>query len=310
MTHSIEVTVAICCYNAANFLPNLLAQLVKQNCPLPWEILLINNNSTDNSVEIISHFSKSSSIPIRYILESEQGIAFARNRAIKESQASTFLAFIDADELPGKAWLSTAIDSLQNHSSDCVGGKIDIDLLTRPKWLCDSLLPFLGLLDHGSTPMKIINDKTPIWSGNIAYRLSLFKGGEPFDTRYNRKGKGIGGGEDSILFRKLLASNCYMRYEPKMQIVHHIPPEKLRRYYFVMLHFISGKKVGLFEFKLDSKNCIFGVPPYMFLLFFKKTLLALRLLITGHGYYMREAMNASHFLGQIIGLIQQNSSLK
>lgn len=308
MNHSPEATVAICCYNASEYLPKLLGLLLKQSCPVLWEILIVDNNSSDNSVNIVKDFTKTSKIPVRFVQETEQGIPYARNRAIEESKNSTFLVFIDADELPDKNWLVTAIKSLQTHSADCVGGEIGLDLSHRPAWLCDSMLPFLGQVKHGNKPFKIQDRSTPIWSGNIAYRLSLFKGTLPFDTRYNRKGKGIGGGSDGILFRKLLESDCVMRYEPEMRIIHLIPPEKLTRYYFLKLHFIAGKKAGLYELDVANGRKIFDVPLYMFLLFGKKTLTTLKLFITQHSDYMREAMNASHLLGQIMGLSQRHNA--
>lgn len=305
-----QVTVAICCYNAAEYLPKLFDQLVKQSCPLSWEILVIDNNSTDNSETIINDFAKSSIVPIRMVKETQLGIPFARNRAISESWSSTFLAFIDSDELPDTNWLATAITSLQTQTADSVGGEIELDLSLRPAWLSDSLLPFLGQVNYGNHPFPIQDRSTPIWSGNIAYRLSLFAGTPPFDTRYTRKGKGIGGGSDGILFRQLLASGAMMLYEPEMRIKHIIPKEKLTRRYFLKLHFIAGKKSGLYELSNTQGTSIFGVPRYMFLLFIKKILTALKFFTLNHSEYMREAMNAAHLLGQIIGLYLQTKSEK
>jgi len=307
MNNTSQVTVAICCYNAEKYLPKLLDQLTGQSCPLPWEILIVDNNSHDNSVQIIDSFTKSSKTSIRYVLESEQGIPYARNRAIEESTNSEFLVFIDADELPDINWLSSAINCLKTHSADCVGGEIDLELVSRPAWLCDNLLPFLGLVKHGHQPFQIKDRSTPVWSGNIAYRMSLFNGGLRFDTRYNRKGKGVGGGEDGMMFRHLLETNSPMFYEPKMRIVHLIPPEKLTRSYFLKLHYIAGKKFGLYELSANKNKAILGVPRYMFLLVARQCLTTLKFTIIRHPGYMREAMNVSYFLGQMIGLAQKHN---
>ena len=302
-----EVTVAICCYNAEKYLPKLLELLIQQSCPLPWEVLIVDNNSNDNSSCIIKDFSKKSNTPVRYVLELEQGIPYARNRAIMESKGSTFLAFIDADELPDKNWLTTAIGSLQANSADCVGGEIGLDLPQRPAWLCDNLLPFLGQVNHGNTSFQIQDGSTPVWSGNIAYRMSLFSDDLCFDVRYNRKGQGIGGGSDAVLFLKLLEAKCLIYYEPEMRIIHLIPHEKLTRTYFLKLHYISGKKNGLYEINIGGVRKIFGVPRYMLLLVGMKLLTTLKLFITNRPY-MREAMNLSHLIGQIVGLSQNDNS--
>lgn len=52
----------------------------------------------------------------------------------------------------------------------------------------------------------------PIWACNIAYRTALFKDGLLFDQRYNRKSKGIGGGEDAMMFQALLDRKTEMGY--------------------------------------------------------------------------------------------------
>ena len=93
-------------------------------------------------------------------LETNQGIPHARNRAIDESLDSTFLAFIDADELPYKTWLVSALHGLTDYFADCVGGEIVVDIPNRPKWLSDSVILFLGKVDHGSSPFPIVDRST------------------------------------------------------------------------------------------------------------------------------------------------------
>lgn len=303
-----QITVAVCCYNAASYLPNLIEKLINQDCPIPFEVLVINNNSTDNTEELISHFATTSTIPIRHVSESEQGIAYARNRAIEESLSSRYLAFIDADELPEKTWLQAAVRSLRDDSVDCVGGRISIALPHRPAWLSDDLLPFYGAVNHSNQAFRITDGSTPIWSGNIAYNTRIFQQGLRFDTRYNRKGKGIGGGEDEIMFRYLLQQHRTLVYEPEMEIVHLIPDEKIKRGYFLKLHYLAGKKNGLYEANPDGKK-IFGIPGFMFAQLFKKTYQVLYLRFVKPYAYMREAMNLTYHLGMMIGLYKENSLL-
>ena len=145
------------------------------------------------------------------MIETQQGIPFARNRAIRESLAHDFLLFIDDDELPSVRMLESAVYSLDNEKAECVGGKISIDFdsHSRPAWLSDDLLPFYGEINYAANAFWIVDRSTPIWSGIVAYRTALFADNPElrFDHRYNRKGKGIGGGEDSIMFQQLLKRN-------------------------------------------------------------------------------------------------------
>jgi len=303
------ITVAVCCYNAARYLTKLIENLAALECPIPFEILIIDNNSSDNTKEIVQNFASNFHIPTRYVFEKEQGIPFARNRAIEESAKSLFLAFIDADEIPGKKWLSTAVTGLSNYNADCVGGKILLNVQYSPKWLTDSIQPFLGKIDYGNKPFRITDKNKPVWTGNIAYRTSVFFNGLRFDTRYIRKGDGIGGGEDAILFREMLKQQYHIRYEPEMQITHLIPHSKLKRSYFLKLHYTTGKKSGMYETNIHQ-NLWFGIPRFMFLQLLQKTFRSAKLFIMLDIGYLREAMNTTYLIGLMVGLFIRNKGSK
>ncbi|MCP5006198.1 MAG: glycosyltransferase family 2 protein [Planctomycetes bacterium] len=304
------ITVAICSYNAADYLNKLIPSIAILDCSIPYEILIVDNNSTDNTKNIIKPLSDQIPVPLRYVLETRQGISYARNRAIEESLNSTFLAFIDSDELPDKYWLKSAVQGLIRHSADCVGGEISVDIPNRPKWLSDSVLLFLGKVNHGTTPFQIIDLSTPVWSGNIAYRTSIFSNGLQFDSRYNRKGSGIGGGEDAIMFKEILKRGYHIRYEPNMRIRHLIPKKKLNRSYFLKLHYIAGKKNGMYETELELP-AILGIPRYMYLQLIKKFTFAIKFYFTQDQEYLRVSMNVTHQLGVMIGIfIKKRDSVR
>jgi len=182
-----------------------------------------------------------------------------------------------------------------------VGGQIVVDIPNRPKWMSDSCLLFLGKVDYGSQPFRIKDRSTPVWSGNIAYRTSIFDRGLLFDTRYNRKGLGIGGGSDGIMFREILKNELHIRYEPNMRIMHLIPVNKIKRSYFLQLHYIAGKKSGMYEVS-PMDPLIFGIPRFMYLQLLKKLEHSLRLYLIQHKEYLRESMNATYHIGVMTGL--------
>ena len=304
-----KLTVAICCFNAAEFIAELIKRLSSLKSPIPFEILIIDNNSSDNTAQVIDHCAQETDIPIHYVHEPVQGIPHARNRAIEESLQNRYMAFIDADELPGEKWLISAMHGLQELKAECVGGEISLDLPHRPEWLSDSLLPFLGQVKHGDNPFQIKDRSTPVWSGNVAYRTSIFEEGLRFDARYNRKGKGVGGGSDGIMFRTLLEGKNIIRYEPEMHITHYIPDEKLTRRYFLKLHFLAGKKAGAFEMLVDKSN-YFGIPRYMFRQLLEKSFYWCRTTISDHSEYMRNGMNIAHLSGTMYGLYLQSKQGK
>jgi len=296
-----QLTVAICAYNGAPLLGRLLGEVASLRCPVPFEILVVDNNSTDHTREVIAGAREHLSVPLRYVNEPQQGIPFARNRAIDESLASTFLAFIDVDELPEADWLAAAWEGLSTHGAESVGGRITVDLPRRPPWLADTLLPFLGQVEYGEEPFPITDPSTPIWSGNIAYRTALFADGLRFDTRYNRAGQGVGGGSDAVMFRHMLAAGVAMRYEPRMGIRHLIPPEKLRRRYFLRLHYNGGRKAGMYQWAEPAGPTLLGVPRYMYRQLASHAVRGLGGFVRREPDYVRQLMNLSFHLGAMLG---------
>lgn len=302
------MTVAICCYNAAHFLQRLVTEVASLESPVPFEILIVDNNSTDGTETLVKRLAQNCRVGMRYVLEPRQGIPHARNRAIEESRSSTYLAFIDADELPGKQWLKSAVKGLKEHAAECVGGRIEVDLQERPRWMSDSILLFLGKVDYGDKPFRIVDRSTPVWSGNIAYRTSIFDSGMRFDTRYNRKGSGIGGGSDGILFREMLQRQLHIRYEPEMRIRHLIPAQKMKRSYFLKLHYLAGKKAGRYEYQTDPRTATLGgTPRFLYPQLARKFLRAMSMYLTRHPEYLRESMNVSYQLGLMQGIREQGN---
>jgi succinoglycan biosynthesis protein ExoM len=263
----VELTVAVCTYNRSDRLQGLICSLRNQKVDTPWEILIIDNNSTDSTASVLASLSQRPGAQVRVVKETEQGIVHARNRAIKESLRSAYLLFMDDDELPASdGVLQAAVDALRYDGAACVGGKISIGLEPekRPLWLGDELLGFLGKLDYGPEAFWIRDKSTPIWSGIVAYRTSLFRINPTlrFDLNYNRAGHDIGGGEDKRMFLELLRYMVPIRYQPSMEVIHFIEPFKLKRWYFLKLHFLEGMRLGHYENGACAKT-IFGIPPYM-----------------------------------------------
>jgi glycosyltransferase involved in cell wall biosynthesis len=298
-----RITIAVCAYNAAATLPGLVEALRAQACPIGREILIINNNSRDNTAAVVEKLAVQPGAPVRIVHETTQGIPYARNRAIVEALAvsSEYLAFMDSDELPTDGWLAAAVDALAREGAEAVGGAIEVMLpAARPRWLSDELLGFLGALEHGHVPFWIDSQATPIWSGNIAYRTALFADGLRFDVRYNRQGRGVGGGSDGMLFRTLLARPTRMRYRPDMRIQHHVEDWKLKRRYFLQLHYLGGRKAGEFTNDDDTGGWL-GLPPWRIRQACAQSAYALTRWLARDPNALRQAMNAAHAWGWLAG---------
>jgi glycosyltransferase involved in cell wall biosynthesis len=288
-----------------------LRALRTQECPCTFEILAVDNNSPDNTLEVLAALANEPGAPLRVVTEEQQGIVPARNRAIAESLERDILVFIDDDEIPQAGWLNAACHSILDEHAQCVGGRIDIDFGddARPTWLDDEVAGFLGRLDHGSDAFWIQTPETPLWSGNIAYDVSLFRQDPTlrFDPRYNRAGQPMGGGEDQEMFQRLLERGARLRYRPDMAIWHGVENWRLQRRYFLRLHYLAGVRKGLHELP-SYPAMMFGAPPFLFRQAIEHWLKVVQMYLSRTPGALRQAMTAAHTTGLISGYRQRLKS--
>jgi len=300
-----KLTFAFCTYNRADRLENLVVAMRAQDCPISYEILAVNNNSKDNTLAILESLAAQPGAPLRFVTETAQGIVPARNRAIEESvDNSDIMVFIDDDELPQPNLLHAVYGAIINEGAQCAGGRVEVDFTPhgRPAWLEDDLLGFLAEVNHGDTPFWITDDSTPIWTANIAYDMCLFRDDPTlrFDTRYNREGADVGGGEDAAMLRTLVSGGAKIRYHPDMAVWHFVEPWRLKRSYFLRLHYRAGLRVGRHELPAYPRT-MFGIPPFLVTQCVQQSLKALGMYLTGQPGALRQAMNATHAMGCLVG---------
>jgi glycosyltransferase involved in cell wall biosynthesis len=303
-----RLTFAVCTFNRAERLKGLLPAMRAQRCPVPFEVLVVDNNSTDGTREVVAAIASKGGTPMRYVHEPLQGIPYARNRALEEAMDSEYFVFMDDDEIPQPGLLEAAVSSLTAEGAMCAGGKVKVVFgsYDRPAWLRDELLGFLAEVDYGDEPFWIEDAATPVWTANVAYRMDVFRERPDlrFDARYIRRGHGVGGGEDVMMFLEFLKRGLPIRYCPAMLVEHFVEPWRLTRRYFLRVHFESGRKTGRFSEETYRRE-VLGVPPFMLAQALGQTWQASG--VARHRYqgWVRQAMNAAHAWGAIVGRVQR-----
>jgi glycosyltransferase involved in cell wall biosynthesis len=302
-----KLTYAFCTYNRADRLARLVATMRAESCPIPFEILAINNNSSDNTAEVLAELARQPGAPLHWVTEPVQGIVAARNRGIAEALDSDILVYIDDDEIPLPGLIAAAADAILNEGAECAGGRVEMDFtsIPRPDWLEDDLLGFLAAVDHGPSPFWIEDATTPIWTANVAYDMRLFRNdpGLRFDKRYDRIGNVTGGGSDAIMFRTLVERRARIRYRPDMAVRHAVETWRLSRRYFLKLHYLAGIRKR-HELPVYPR-ALFGVPPFLLGQFARHLYRAAVMYALNKPGKLRQMMNASHALGLIRGLRQR-----
>lgn len=297
------ITVALCTHNQARRLQRTLdslAQLVRTDNP--WELLIVDNASTDETPQVVAASDwRTRVMEVRVVREEKLGLSNARNRAIREAR-SEYIVFMDDDETPDPNWLRAYEWTILAQRPDALGGRIEIlfEDGDRPAWLQDELLGFLGMLNHGNAPHRLIDPSTPVFGGNFAFKREIFAHIGAFDSGLGRKGTANTGGEDIEMYRRMLAKGCNVWWVPDALIYHRIQSPKLRRRYFLDLHFRQGRTESS-----RRRGAASRVPPaYLVPQLWRAVNAALaQRLASGGDTSLRKEMNVAYLLGYILGCI-------
>ena len=242
-----KISVVIATYNRAHLLPGTLGALAAQEVhpSLDWEIVVVDNNSSDSTARAVATFVPTTTVPVRYVFEPRQGISHARNRGIREAQGS-ILAFTDDDVLPAPEWVSRVAAAMERWNADGVGGRILQRWESeRPRWLTENRRPSrrLAIMEsqeggYLALPFKHLPQ---VWGANMAFRRDLFDRVGEFDPRRGVVGNLLLRGEEIHLIERALDLGLKIAYEPSLTVFHRIGPDRMRKAYFRRLEFESAR---------------------------------------------------------------------
>ena len=260
-----QFSVVICTYNRSRILVNVLKTLGEQVLPEDFqlEILVVDNNSTDDTPNVVEGFAQQSGFLVRYVKEKKQGLSYARNRGILEAQGK-YIAFTDDDALADECWVREIYNTFEEYHCHCVGGKIHLKCeIEMPLWLQKELWGFLGYFDHGDKVISIDHESNYPFGGNMAFFKDVFKEIGYFNPNLGRRGTISFGGEEAELFGRLFQAGGTAIYQPGALVYHVIQIERMKKRYFRKLHFNEGRIKGQEMMDYDGR-IFFGVPLFIF----------------------------------------------
>ena len=310
-----EFTVIVCTYNRAANLPRCLGALAEQQGvdDREWEVLVVDNNSSDNTAETARALSNTLPIKIRCVRETEQGLNFARNRGIRESNGRYF-CYVDDDILVSKNWLSSLFAAFENNDADAVGGRIHLDPGVRlPQWIRPDtdMMGFLGYQDLGDVPLRLDgNDRYP-FGGNMAFHRRVVDRIGFFNPLLGRKGAGrkrselFKGAETDYFHRLAAAGDAHIYYEPRAIVYHQIQPFQLEKRYFRTIHFNAGYQRAYFD-DTSFRHRLLGIPRYYYAMLMRMSASYFWQVVTqGSDWAFRQQMNVAHHCGAMMGYYQR-----
>ncbi len=251
------LSIIVCTYNREKYIGECLTRLAEQDIdPTKYEVLVINNKSTDNTQEIIKEIiPRHPKINFHYFIEENQGHTYARNRGIKESKG-TILSFLDDDAFVQNNYCKEIIDFFNaNQNVSAIGGRIIPKYENAtPSWMSKYLLPLVAAIDLGKHTKPFKGNKFPI-GANMAFRRSMFEKYGLFDVNLGRRGSELEGGDEKEMFIRLRKGGEIISYVPEVAVEHIIPGSRIEKSYIMGL----AKGVGTSERKRLNKEGLNGM---------------------------------------------------
>ena len=223
-----SVSIVLSTYNRAEMLGPAIEHLLAQapNSP-PYELIVVDNNSTDGTRAVVDAFAARSGERLRYLFEGRQGLSHARNTGIAAARAD-IVAFTDDDVRVSPEWVAAIGRAFAaNPDVDCLGGRIlpwwpgpTPEWLTRLHWVGP-----LALQDYGDKPFEVDAHRPLSLAGaNFAFRKSVFGRIGMFSPDFVRS-------EDTELLIRLWLAGRRALYVPDMLIYAAVQPARLTKAY-------------------------------------------------------------------------------
>jgi len=249
-----RISVIVCTYNGEKRVLRTLDALVQQNFPKEtYEIVVVDNNSSDGSAEVVQGFiGKHKTLRIKYCFESQQGQSHARNKGIQEAKGE-ILAFTDDDGVPDENWLKELYKIYQEEENvGCVGGKVILDLpKVLPEWYQKELgRNYLAGFDlRVDFPLEVNHVYSFPYGVNISFLKKALLGVGLFDPTLGKVGGEALTGDETDRCLALHQKNWRIFYQPKAMVHHVINPERISKAYFKKMACVSGYLRVIWDYK-------------------------------------------------------------
>jgi len=246
---SITLSVVVCTHNRWKTLKTCLESLAAQQLDFSlWEVVVVDNASTDETKDVVQGFSKGI-LPLQYIYEERLGLSRARATGFRNSRGR-YVAYLDDDAKAHPGWCAAICQTFdQNAATDpgrvaALGGPVELAFETeRPPWLTAELELFYSRVDLGRAVRSFPPHSCPV-GANMAFRREILQR-HPWDENLIMC-------EDVELFNRIAADGFTFLYAPAMRVTHFVPAARCTVEWLIRRYYAEG---------LDQKNLRHGFLP-------------------------------------------------
>ena len=232
-----NISIVLCCYNSSSRIKKTLSSLYDAvvNYPFDVDIILIDNNSTDNTKDVATNFWKkinSSNIPLMICFEEKPGLANARHHGVERAKHDIIL-FCDDDNWLQPEYINSLPELFSNNSIGAIGGRgIPFSNIPIPDWFFEHLDAY-----------ACSTQKSHLYGASLAIRKKIIKDfyNSPMSKNLiGRTGNNLDSGEDNLL-GEYIKENGYVLYSNNIPFVHFMSENRLNPTYLYKLSFHFGK---------------------------------------------------------------------
>ena len=209
-----EISVIICTFNGSERLKDTLKSLGDMEVPsdIQWELLVVDNNSSDDTGEVIQKFVKTFGLDVKYLFEGNQGLSHARNKGLMNANGK-IIAFTDDDCIVDKSWITSILKEFSSDKTlSGLGGRVEL-YNTNDRPVTTRTLKEWMLF---SSPNQLFN----LLPGcNMGFVRDVFDDVGIFDPNFGA-GTKIASAEDSDFFYRAYKKGFKMIYSPDVLVYH------------------------------------------------------------------------------------------
>jgi glycosyltransferase involved in cell wall biosynthesis len=261
----LTLDVVVPTYNRSSLLRKTIQSLLSASVPegLHVSIIVVDNNSKDDTRDVVFEMQAQAHLRIEYVLQPLQGSSQTRNAGIGAGTGE-LIGVIDDDEEVEAHWYETVAREFADPNIQFIGGpclpNCEIPL---PQWLPPGYNGVIGAIE--ARPRQIFGESFPgiLPGGNAVFRRAVFERVGLYDVQLGRSGKGLLSEEDAEFYRRLLAAGLRGFHVPDLAIYHYVPAKRLTRRYHRRWCFWRGVSQGIADKKRkEPVRYFFSIPRY------------------------------------------------
>lgn len=259
----IMISVVVCTYNRSELLYKCLQSLTGQTLDSSlFEVLILDNNSTDATPKIADRFVKNNQ-NFRNISELNQGLSHARNRGWREARGK-YVAYIDDDAKATPDWCERILNVFNTVTPTpvAVGGQIHpFYEIPPPAWFTDDFE--IRTWGEHSGFLELPRARSGFSGSNMAFQRRILERFGGFSTLFGIVGGKLRMGEDTEFFYRIYDEESNFWYDPLILVYHWVPKRNFSVMYRVSRSYNSARSFSYIQNKsisiLDYVKCLAGI---------------------------------------------------